>query len=72
MKCFDAEKNRQERLKFVEFREDYVKTHSDMEWSKQQAVIINSEIQNARWFYKRSMAIQNKKIGKFLDEFQKN
>ena len=52
MKCFDAKK-RQERLKFVEFWADYVKTHPDREWSKQQAVIINSQIQNARWFYKK-------------------
>ena len=63
MKCFDAEKNRQERLKFVEFWANYVKTHPDRKWSKQQAVIINSQIQNARWFYKKLQKVSSSERG---------
>ena len=39
--------NNQERLKFVDMRSEYVLTHSDKEWSKQQNVIINSCIMSA-------------------------
>jgi len=45
---FDKEKNRKERLKFVELWAEYVRTHSDKEWSKQQNVLINSLFQNAQ------------------------
>lgn len=38
--------NKEERLNFVEFWVDYIKTHSDKEWSKQQNVIIDSQINN--------------------------
>ena len=38
--------NKEERLNFVEFWVDYIKTHSDREWSKQQNVIIDSQINN--------------------------
>lgn len=34
MKQFDKEKNEIERMKFVELWADYVRTHSDKEWSK--------------------------------------
>ncbi len=37
-------KNAEERLKFVDYWADYVKTHSDKEWSRQQNVVINSQI----------------------------
>lgn len=44
----DMEKNRQERLWFVRHWANYVKTHPDKDWSKQQNVLINSMIQNAK------------------------
>lgn len=36
--------NKEDRLNFVKFWAEYVKTHSDKEWSKQQNVIIDSQI----------------------------
>ena len=40
----DAEENSKERLKFVTFWANYVKTHKDEEWSEQQNVVINSQL----------------------------
>ena len=39
--------NRKQRMDFVEYWAEYVRTHSDKEWSKQQNVIINSCLKNA-------------------------
>ncbi|MCX6742184.1 MAG: hypothetical protein NTX24_03360 [Candidatus Pacearchaeota archaeon] len=36
--------NQEDRLNFVKFWAEYVKTHSDKEWSKQQNVVINAQI----------------------------
>ena len=38
--------NREDRLNFVKFWAEYVRTHPDKEWSKQQNVVINSQIKN--------------------------
>jgi len=43
----DKEKNFIERLAFVEYWANYVKTHSDEEWSEQQNVVINSQLGKA-------------------------
>ena len=40
--------NDADRMWFVEYWARYIKTHSDKDWSKQQNVIINSQIQSAR------------------------
>lgn len=40
--------NKEDRLNFVTYWAEYIKTHSDKEWSKQQNVLINSQIQNAK------------------------
>ena len=40
--------NKEDRINFVEYWAEYVKTHSDDEWSRQQNILINSQIQNAR------------------------
>ena len=37
------QENIQERLEFVQFWAEYVKTHSDEEWSAQQNVLIDSQ-----------------------------
>lgn len=40
--------NREDRLNFVEFWANYVRTHSDEEWSRQQNVLIDSVIKETR------------------------
>ena len=35
--------NFQERLEFVQFWAEYIKSHSDEEWSSQQNVVIDSQ-----------------------------
>ena len=40
--------NNEERMNFVEYWAEYVRTHSDKEWSKQQNVLINSIMKNAK------------------------
>ena len=40
--------NKEERMNFVEYWAEYVKTHSDKEWSRQQNVLINSIMKNAK------------------------
>lgn len=37
--------NKEDRLNFVKYWADYVKNHSDEDWSEQQNIIINSQIQ---------------------------
>ena len=43
-------KNREERMKFVDFWANFVRTHTDREWSGQQKALIDSQIQGARSF----------------------
>ena len=38
-------KNAEERLKFIDYWTEYIKSHSDKEWSRQQETIINSQIE---------------------------
>lgn len=45
---FDREANARERMKFVKFWAEYVRTHSDKDWSSQQKVLIDSMIQSSR------------------------
>ncbi len=40
-------KNQKDRIQFVDKWAEYVKTHSDKNWSKQQNVIINSSLKSA-------------------------
>jgi hypothetical protein len=40
----DKKKNFKERLWFIDYWADYVKAHSDKEWSKQQNMLINSQL----------------------------
>ena len=35
--------NFKERLRFIKFWAEYIKSHSDEEWSEQQNVLINSQ-----------------------------
>jgi hypothetical protein len=36
--------NKEDRINFIKFWANYVKTHSDKDWSRQQNIIINSQI----------------------------
>ena len=36
--------NKEDRLNFVKFWANYVKTHSDKKWSKQQNMLIDSQL----------------------------
>ncbi|MBW2976902.1 hypothetical protein KY347_05640 [Candidatus Woesearchaeota archaeon] len=40
--------NNKDRMWFVEYWANYVKTHPDKEWSRQQNVLINSVMKNAK------------------------
>lgn len=45
--------NKEDRLNFIEFWANYIRTHSDEEWSKQQNLLINSQIKDARNLVKK-------------------
>lgn len=51
---FDAKEirriNDEDRMWFVEYWANYVKTHSDKVWSKQQKMLIDSQIKNAQQY----------------------
>lgn len=42
--------NQRQREEFIDFWVDYIKTHPDEEWSKQQNMLINSVIKSANSF----------------------
>ena len=42
-----VEKNDRQRMDFVEFWGDYVATHDDKDWSRQQNMLINSCLRGA-------------------------
>lgn len=46
--------NKEDRLNFVDFWANYVRTHSDKEWSKQQNVLIDSQIKGGGNVKKKS------------------
>jgi len=39
-----GENNREDRLNFVNFWANFIRTHSDEEWSRQQKILIDSQI----------------------------
>ncbi len=41
------EKNRDERIAFVERWAEFVRSHDDKEWSRQQNIIIDSQIKSS-------------------------
>jgi len=40
----ERKRNFAERLKFVRYWAEYVKSHSDEDWSEQQNIVINSQM----------------------------
>lgn len=51
---FDREEfiriNDEDRMWFVEYWANYVRTHPDKVWSRQQKILIDSQIKNARHY----------------------
>jgi len=45
--------NTKERNNFVEYWAEYVRTHSDLEWSRQQNIVINGQIKNSGNFHRK-------------------
>ncbi len=45
---FDKERNQKERLEFIERWADYVRTHPDEDWSKQQKILVDSQMKSAK------------------------
>lgn len=41
--------NEEDRMNFVKYWAEYVRTHDDEDWSKQQKILIDSQIENARY-----------------------
>ncbi len=39
--------NKEERMNFVRFWAEYVRTHDDKDWSEQQNLLINSQLESA-------------------------
>jgi len=40
--------NKEDRLNFVDYWAEYVRTHPDKDWSLQQNILINSQMQSAK------------------------
>jgi len=40
--------NEEDRINFIKFWVDYIKTHSDEEWSKAQNLLIDSQLKSAQ------------------------
>ena len=61
--------NREDRENFVKFWASYINSVDDNVWSKQQNIIINSQIHNSRGFYRSlNKTEEGKKILKRLKE----
>lgn len=44
----ELKRNQKDRIWFINKWAEYIMTHSDKEWSKQQNVLINSLVQNGK------------------------
>ena len=54
-----SKKERNERLEFVRFWVGYMKTHNNEVWSRQQAVLIDSQILGADQDRERYLEVKN-------------
>jgi hypothetical protein len=54
-----------DRKEFIKFWANYVKTHKDKEWSRQQKKLIDSQIKSAREFLKKNPKIAEILLRKF-------
>jgi len=48
--------NKEDRMNFIKFWANYIKTHKDKEWSKQQKILIDSQINNAKNMVKKPIS----------------
>ena len=48
----EKKRNFQERIWFIKYWANFMRTHADEEWSKGQSVLIDSQLKNSRYFYK--------------------
>ena len=48
MRLKPGKTNKEDRINFVDYWADFVKKNPDKVWSKQQNILINSQIKNAR------------------------
>ena len=48
----DKVRNFRDRIDFIKYWVNFIKTHSDSEWSEGQAVLINGQFDTAEKFYK--------------------
>lgn len=46
----EKERNIKEREWFIDYWVNYIKSHSDEEWSSQQNIVINSQLSNLKSF----------------------
>ena len=54
-----TKENQKERYRFIDQWADYVRTHCDKEWSRQQNVIINSCLQTAFMTKEQYLTMKN-------------
>jgi hypothetical protein len=54
-----TKENQKERFRFIDQWAEYVRTHSDKEWSRQQNVIINSCVRTAFMTKEEYLAMKN-------------
>ena len=40
--------NKEDRMNFVKYWAEYIRTHPDEDWSRHQKLLINSQMKNAR------------------------
>ena len=44
----EKKRNFEEKMKFIDLWANYVKTHQDRDWSAQQKVLLDSQVQGAK------------------------
>ena len=49
-KLIPKKDNKEDRMNFIKYWASYIKNNPDEVWSRQQNILINSQIQNARYF----------------------
>ncbi len=54
-----TKENQKERYRFIDQWADYVRTHSDQDWSRQQNVIINSCLRTASMTKEQYLAMKH-------------
>ncbi|MFP4656780.1 MAG: hypothetical protein ACLFNK_04350 [Candidatus Woesearchaeota archaeon] len=54
------EDNQEERMRFIKRWAEYVRTHDDKDWSRQQNIIIDSQIKNNKMTREEYLKMKNK------------